>query len=151
MPSASEIALAETIRRLTEQTNTLHQQRSSGGTVLSAATIGTAFLAGTGLEDHEGLPWLGWFGVAGVVASAVLVLMTLRPLDLGVGTDVNTLELPEWQSLEDSAATLQFAKYLAKRADENRKLLQCRWRLLSWACGSTVLSILSWVSLIAWR
>lgn len=151
MPLAAEIALSETVRRLTEQTTTLNQIRTSAGAVVSAGTVGTAFLAGIALEGHEGMPGLGWLALTFVALATVCALWALFPLELGVVTDPDIMAKDEWASLESGAASLAIARYLAKRATANAKKLDERWCILRAASICTAASIGLWIALIATR
>ena len=109
MPALGEIALSEAIRRVTEQGGTLNQIRASAGAVVTATTIGTAFLAGIALRDVAGLPWLAWLALTAVVTSTLLALYTLGPAQLGIGVDPATLAQPAWQQLDDGTASFRLA------------------------------------------
>ncbi len=118
---------------------------------MTAGTVGTAFLAGIGLEDHEGLPWLGWVALGGVVLATIFALWALFPLHLGVAIDTETMAKPEWTSLSSDDLSRHLAMYFGKRANANATKLTWRWTVLGAAILSTATSIICWVALIATR
>ena len=97
------IALAEAVRRTTEQQATLGATRSSAGTILSASTIGSAFLAGVALDGQNGLTGLGWVAIVATATTAILAMLTLAPVTLGIATSPDVLDRPEWRARRRTA------------------------------------------------
>ena len=151
MAEIGQIALAEAVRRTTEQQSTLATTRASAGTILSASTIGSAFLAGIALDGRSAIPCLAWLAFAATVATAVLTMLTLLPAHLGVVTDPEILDQPEWTSQSQNDAAMFLAKLIAKRAEANVRRLDHRWSLVMAAGMTTTASILFWILAIATR
>jgi hypothetical protein len=68
------LAYESAVAELRRQAESLDELRSRVGTVLSAGSIATGFLAGTALDRHKGIPWPAWVGI---VSTALLLFTSL--------------------------------------------------------------------------
>jgi hypothetical protein len=145
MADLGPIALAEVIRRSGEQQQTLTATRTAAGTILSASTLGAAFLAAIALEGADDVVCIVWFAIAATAATAIVALLPLLPLNVGIITDPETLDRPEWAVHTDNDAAMHLVRYIAKRADANAARLDQRWRFVIAAGVLTTTSILLWI------
>lgn len=145
------IALNEALRRVNEQMATLGSIRTAAGTILTASTIGSAFLAGIALDDGRDVGCLAWFAIVATVATGVLSLLTLLPLSVGVATSPALLDTDEWKVHTDNDAAMHLAKYVWNRAEKNVSRLGVRWWLIIGGCATTTVSLALWIAAIANR
>ena len=159
MAELGPIALAEVTRRLADQQATLTATRTAAGTILTASTIGSAFLAGVALDDPARaaagltveLSGYAWAALIATALTAILAMLTLAPVTIGVATDPKTLAMPEWTAHNENGAALELAKHINTRAEENENRLDQRWWLVMGAAATTTASIVLWIAAIATR
>ena len=138
---------AEAVRALEQQSGVVESVRGRAGTLLSAASIATAFLAGLAIKENEGLAL--WSGLAtvtfvGILALCIMILWprrewkfssSARVLARSYLTDDVTLAL----------AQKDLALWSERWYDANAKKL--RW-LFAWfeiACALLGLEIAFWL------
>ena len=143
--------LDEARRRLGSQDSSIASARSAAGTVLSAAAIGSSFLASEALADHVGVPWLGWIGLASLTMSILCCLRVLLGAVLRISTVAAVYAEESWQALDDDQATAELARILSNRATENDLKIKPLWRWLSAGILATGVSLVAWLLLIGLR
>ena len=149
MADLGPIALAEAIRRNAEQQATLSATRSAASTILTASTIGSAFLAGVALDGRGNVTPVAWVALILTAATAILAMLTLLPSNIGVWASPEILAVPVWSAHDDNAAALHLARYVSERSDANVERLDLRWRLVMSAGATTTASIILWIIAIA--
>lgn len=143
------IALGEALRRVGEQQGTLASIRGAAGTILSAATFGSAFLAGVALDDGADVTAVAWCALGATAVTAVLAIASLMPISLGVATSPELLDRDEWRAHTDDDAALYLAKYIWEHTEKAAKRLDARWNWIIAAGASTTVAIILWIVAVA--
>lgn len=141
------IVLAEAIRAIEGQKESLDGLRSRIGILLSAATIATSFLGGLVLGDGK----VGWFGVGAVGLFVLHVLVALwilwpREWKFHMGTRIMVNEWIEKDHADEDKMRWRLARRLELNFDANAERLESVWNGYTVAIGLLGFEIAGWLA-----
>lgn len=147
---AYESARGEVVRQM----ESVDELRSRVGTLLSAVTVASGFLAAQTASARDGLPWTGWLGTSATVAVIVLSIYVLWPRTWkGVGIEIDRMmsairNAPE-QTLDEYLEEL--VGFTSGHVSKNRKKLSWMYTAFNTALVCIGISLVSWIFAVSTR
>jgi hypothetical protein len=138
--------------RLREQFNSLDELRTRVGTLLSAAAIGTGFLAGQSLNTANGVPFPAWIGIIGALLLVIVCAAILRPQEwqgerLMADKMVENARARPDETVDDFYATM--AMFAAKHAQCNQPRIDYLYKLYTAGLVLLVIDFAGWIWTLA--
>jgi hypothetical protein len=149
MDRAAELAYLEGIRALDEQRSSLDAAQSRVTTALGLSSVGTAFLAPAALDGHDGMPWLGWFAIALLLATVAAAVIVLWPgKEWTWSNEPEVLASDEWLGRAADEVNVELAKKLGSHLRSNAQPLRRRWMWVRASLCCATASIVAWTLLL---
>jgi hypothetical protein len=150
--SQEAIAYDLALRSMQRQEATLDNLRARAGTLLSAASLSTSFLAALGLSD-ERLSGLAWLAVVLFLAMGICMGLILWPWDRWVfGMDTYQV-VEDYVDEEDRLPIPEMQRELALHFEENidKNEGKLAWLFRAFAAGTLLLltEIVVWLLVLA--
>jgi hypothetical protein len=147
-PSATELLVNEAVRRLEAQRATLADAASAAGTVLTAAIIGSSFLAGIALRDQSQMPGVGWVGIAFLVVAVLASLAAIMIVGLrGPGMSVMLTGI-SLDTIDTDEAAQALLESLSSAESFNRTRVLRAWASVQIGIVAAAVSVITWTMLI---
>lgn len=143
------MAFGEAIRDLEAQDAALASMRTTGGTVLAAAAIGTGFLASSALDRVSGFPWEAWVGLAGLLLAVAGVLYIVRPIDWTTSASAAVILGPTWSHLSAEEIVETFVEKADGWSESNGRELVKVGHGLRLSIAGAVIAFVGWALLLA--
>jgi hypothetical protein len=146
--SVEELAYAEGVRAVAEQSAVLEGLQARAGTLLAAASLVTSFLGGRALRGN--FDFWSVVAVAAFVATSVLTIGVLWPRHrwLFVISAGGLLAAARTEGAADAArrAHEEVALRLERMFDENEETLRALFRTFRWACAFLIAEVVAWIA-----
>ena len=131
------------------QIEALRDLRARAGAVLAAASVSTAFLGGQALADHS-FSFFAWAGVIAYVAVGALNLVVLWPYPwLSALSAEVMLENIESEGWSEADLCRHLAPIIDRNVETNQRILGRLFWVFRASCGALVLTVVSWIALLA--
>jgi hypothetical protein len=152
MPTPEDIAYAESVRAIDEQSRTVDELRSRTGVLLTGASIVVSFLGAAafrGSSDFDMLAGLALLAFAGTLALCLSILWP-RTWKFRLGAKVLLADWAGEGKSRDGAAMQGFiAKQLEENYDANETLLGGLYCRFQWAVVGLGIEVILWIVKLA--
>jgi MFS family permease len=153
--TVESIAYAEATRAIQSQQDTLESARARAATLLSAASLVTAFLGGqalagpileNGAVTHAALSAWSWLGISAFLVVVALSLVTLFPYRWRSQVSATRI-LQSTVAVDVPIEAIQrdLARYLDANRDKNARLLGRLFLCLSFASAFLFIEAIAWI------
>lgn len=152
--SRIQMAYDDARAELARQIASVDELRARVGTILSATTIASGFLAGQAASSKNGLPWQGWLGTAatvGVIAASIYILWprAWRGARVNVATLFENIADNPQQSLDEYLKDL--ATFTSGHVEANRKRLSHHYTVFMLSLALVGVSLVGWICALAFE
>ncbi len=147
--SDARVALVydEALRAIAQQQSNLDGLRTRIGTLLSAASISTAFLGASALKDRTPGRW-GWIAIGSFVLVVVASILILNPYQWTFRRSPRAI-LGDYVDHEEPVDLVPMQRALAEHLEDNFKdnevKLNRLYRVFQGGCGCLALEVVAWL------